>query len=240
VRDSRKPNDTANDYGLVRTGGFAILIGLAIHIVLNFVLKAFPPADATKNELQAYLIAQDETWAIVHGCRYVAFFCIALFGAGIFVRTACRNRSRWNPWGVVGLLGCALMLANAIITNGIEILAFYDFSRLSEEPSLFYAFFHATRVLFTGEIATWSIFIFGFSMAGWCSSTIPKWIAVLGFVAAAAQLLSATLVVTILSDGWATPVIEVASIGGLAWFLCTGVYMSWRGSSSQEHDHDCT
>jgi len=52
------------------------------------------------------------------------------FSAGLFVKTYHTGRSL--GWGIVGLLGAAMMMTNLLITNGIEILAFYDFTRLSE------------------------------------------------------------------------------------------------------------
>lgn len=40
---------------LIRIGGIAMLVGLAIHIVLNGFVKEFPPEEPTSAELQAYL-----------------------------------------------------------------------------------------------------------------------------------------------------------------------------------------
>jgi hypothetical protein len=89
---------------LIRLGGLAIIVGLAIHVVLNSVLKEFPPENPTVTELQAYLSNEAGTWAIVHGFRYVAFACIVLFAAGLFSRTCCTRRAQTTGWGVVGCL----------------------------------------------------------------------------------------------------------------------------------------
>lgn len=228
---SRSQRDFDTDSGLIRLGGLAILLGLAIHIVLNMVLKQFPPENPSKAELQTYLSEQASTWAIVHGLRYVAFLCITLFASGLFARTSRGSGLSKNAWGIVGLLGCAIWLASAMVTNGIETLAFLDLTRLSGNLAIFWAIFHLTRVLWTAEIAAWSIFILGFSMAGWLSGTLPKWLALLGFLGCTAQMLSAIFVVSILKDGWAAPLIEVASMTGLAWFLCTGLYLLLRGAA---------
>ena len=46
----------AGDNGrFVRIGGLAMLVGFAIHIVANRVLKKFPPEDPTLDELKTYL-----------------------------------------------------------------------------------------------------------------------------------------------------------------------------------------
>lgn len=232
MADSGTCEGGTNHAGIIRIGGLAILLGLAIHIYVNSFVKQFPPENPLLAELQAYLADQTRSWAIVHGLRYVAFVCIALFGAGLFVRTSRPSSSYPNGWGVVGMLGCAMMLANALITNGIEILAFLDFTRLAEDPNLFWLLFHVTRVLFTAEIVTWGILILGFSMAGWTSATLPKWLAGFGLLSALACVLTGVFIVSILNDGWAVILIEVASLSGLAWFLCAGVYLLVRGAQA--------
>lgn len=47
-------------------------MALTIHIVVNWVLKEFPPEDPSLAELQSYLLDEAGTWAFVHGLRYVA------------------------------------------------------------------------------------------------------------------------------------------------------------------------
>lgn len=217
--------------GLIRLGGFTILLGLAIHVVLNTVLKEFPPEDPTASELQAYLSNEASTWAIVHGFRYVAFACIVLFAAGLFSRTCCTRTIQPTGWGVVGLLGTALFVTNGVITNGIEILAFLDIDLLARQQELFWLLFRLTRVLFTAEVVTWSILILGFSIAGWLSATIPKWLGVLGLLNVVAGMLTGVFIVSIVTAGWATIFADVAALTGLAWFACSGVYMLIRGAS---------
>jgi hypothetical protein len=60
MTDRSSPNPAAKkdgqgQDGLIRLGGLAIIAGLAIHIVLNSVLKEFPPENPTVTELQSYL-----------------------------------------------------------------------------------------------------------------------------------------------------------------------------------------
>ena len=223
--------DGQGQAGLIRLGGLAIIVGLAIHVVLNSVLKEFPPEDPTVTELQAYLLNEAGTWAIVHGFRYIAFTCIVLFAAGLFSRTCCTRTAQTTGWGVVGLLGTAMFVTNGMITNGIETLAFLNISLLSQQQELFWLLFRLTRVLFTAEIVTWSIVILGFSIAGWRSTTIPRWLVALGLLNVVAGMLSGCFIVPILTEGWATILIDVAALTGLAWFACVGVYMLMRGES---------
>jgi hypothetical protein len=217
--------------GLIRLGGLTVILGLLIHIILNGAIKKFPPQSPSLIELQAYLSAEANTWAIVHGLKYVALVGLVFFAAGLFTRTCCTHRRQAVGWGILGLLGSAIHVTNAMIANGIEILAFFDFDRLSEDPTLFWLLFHLARVLFTAEIVAWGLVIFGFSMAGSKSVTLPKWITGLGFFSAALCLVSVVFVVSVLTDGWATMLMDVAAVTGLVWFASVGVYMMMRGSS---------
>lgn len=217
--------------GLIRLGGLAIIVGLAIHIILNGVLKEFPPEDPTATELQAYLSNEANTWAIVHGFRYVAFACIVLFAAGLFSRTCCTRTAQTTGWGVVALLGTAIFVTNGVIANGIEMLAFLNIDLLSQQQDLFWLLFRLTRVLFTAEVVTWSILILGFSIAGWRSTTIPRWLAALGLLNVAAGMLTGGFIVSVVTGGWAIIFADAAALTGLAWFACTGLYMLIRGAS---------
>jgi hypothetical protein len=217
--------------GLIRLGGLAVVVSLVIHVILNMVLKEFPPTDPTVAELQAYLSSQAGTWAIVHGFRYVVFACLVLFAAGLFVRTCCTRAVRPIGWGVVGLLGMAAWVTNLVVTNGIEMLAFLDHEDISQHPILFWLLFRLTRILFAAEVAIWSIAILGFSIAGWRSGTIPKWLVALGLLQVTAGLLTGGFIVSIVNEGWATIFIEVAAISGLVWFVGVGIHMLMRGDS---------
>ncbi|MFT5422283.1 MAG: hypothetical protein ACI89L_000040 [Phycisphaerales bacterium] len=216
---------------LIRLGVLALLVGFAIHIVANAVIKRMPPEAPSLDELRVYLTAEADSWAIVHGVRYLAIVSLAVFAAALFVRTCCLRSVRPVGWGVIGLLGAILMLANLMITNGIETLVFLDTDIVSTNDDVFWGLFNTTRVLFTAEACTWGVFIGGFSMAGWLSATLPKWLCALGLVPTVFGVLTGVFVVSILTDGWATPIIDIASLSGLVWFLCTGVYLLIRGDA---------
>ena len=225
-------NDLGPGHGaLVRVGGVAVILGLAIHIVLNSVLKEFPPENPTATELQEYLTREAGTWAVVHGFRYLAFACVVLFATGLFSRVSQAGAAAGGGWGVVGLLGTAMWVTNGVITNGIETVAFLNLDLVSQRQELFWLLFRLTRVLFTAEIAAWSITILGFSVAGWRSGTIPKWLAMLGLLAAVLGMLSSIFIVPILNEGRASILMGLAAPMSMLWLLCTGVYMALRGAT---------
>lgn len=215
----------------IRLGGFAIIAGMAIHIVLNMVLKEFPPEDPTLSELQAYLSSEAGNWAIVHGCRYLAFTCIVLFAAALFERTCRLKPDGQYGWGVVGLLGASIFAANGVITNGVEILAFLNGPPVNHAQDLFQLLFRITRVLFTAEVVAWSILILGFSVAGWLSATLPRWISWLGFLQVAAGMVAGVLIVPSLRGEVTLVPLDVASIAGLVWFVSAGAFLLVRGDS---------
>ena len=129
------------------------------------------------------------------------------------------------------MLGAAVFVTNGVITNGIEILAFLNIDLLSQQQELFWLLFELTRVLFTAEVVTWSFLILGFSVAGWRSATIPKWLVALGLLNVAAGMLTGGFIASVVTDGWAMLLADVAALTGLAWFACVGIYMLVRGES---------
>ena len=67
MEDFAKEANSADHTGLIRLGGMAMLVGFSIHAVANWVLKVFPPENASLAELQTYLLDEAGNWAIVHG-----------------------------------------------------------------------------------------------------------------------------------------------------------------------------
>jgi hypothetical protein len=210
----------------------AILLGLAIHFVLNVVVKEFPPEGATAAELEAYLELASGGWAVINGFRYVAFACILLFAAALFVRT-CRDQpvdAAWG-WGTFGLLGAATFVTNGLVANALEAFVFLGGPLVTANQDLFWLVFRLTRVLFTAEVVLWSFLILGFSVAGWRTARLPKWIAVLGLLQVSAGLVSGVFITSVLAGGWALMAADIASILGLLWFLSTGADLLIRGDS---------
>jgi hypothetical protein len=231
MEDTVTDSDTNDHVGLIRLGGIAMLVGFLIHATANWALKVFPPENPTLTELQTYLSDEAGNWAIVHGIRYVAMVCIVLFVSGLFVRTCCTRSTSTTGWGIVGLMGAGMMVVNLLITNGIETLIFMDFDRLSQQADTFFTLFYLTRTLFTAEIVAWAVLYLGFGVAGLLSATLPKWIAWLGFFAAANGILTGVFIVPIMNEEWPGIFATLAALPGTIWFVSVSAYMVWRGSS---------
>ena len=213
--------------GIVRVGGVAVLFGLAIHIVTNMFLKEYPTPGLAGADLEAYLASEADMWALIHGAKTLAFPCLAVFYAGMFARTSVGRDAVAVGWGVVGLVGGAMHVTNVMMVNAIETFAFMPSAGLSDEQ--FWLLFDVTGVLFTAEIIAWAIAMFGFSMAGRRSRTLPLWLSALGFVSAAGGVAAGAGIVSVLTEGPAVVALAVAALCGLAWFLASGVLLLIRG-----------
>lgn len=204
-----------------------MLVALAIHIVVNDFIKVMPPDVMSAAELRDYLIEQDGNWALVHGLRYVAFVGMALFAGAMFHRTCVGRKPSAMGWGIVGVVGSALHIANILITNGIETFVFHHDSQMP--PEQFRLVFNMTRVLFTAELAVWGISLLGYSTAGWVSRRLPRPISILGWLSACCCVLSSVFVVSVWRDGWGGWFTTIGAMTGLLWFVIVGVYLVVKG-----------
>lgn len=233
------PDNRRNGSAFLRMGGVAVLLGIAIHIVVNLFVKRFPDPTASATELNSYFTAEAGSWAFVHGSRYVAFTCLVVFSAALYMRILRSDVVSSTGWAVVGIIGSALHVGGGMIGNAIEILAFLDFDRISSQPDNFRLLFHLSRTVFTAEVAAWSIFIGGFSIAGWVSGVFPRWLSILGWAGSLLALISAVLVVSILRNGTPASLLPLTEAVCLLWFASAGIFLirrdeSWSGSAEGE------
>jgi hypothetical protein len=69
--------------------------------------------------------------------------------------------------------------------------------------------------------------------------TLPRWLTILGILSALASLACGVFIVSILSgDSAAGFLVEIASIGCLAWFLIAGVLMVLQGAAESHRGAD--
>jgi hypothetical protein len=214
--------------GLVRLGGAGVLVSIFVHAVVNWALKEFPSPSLSEAQLDAYMTDQLDTWAIVHGARAVAVVGMVLFAAGLFERTSCRSDAA-RGWGVVGLLGTAMLATNLMITNGLETLGYLGIDLLRQNQELFWLLRNVTRTLFTTELTSWVLVFVGFSVAGWLSRSMPRWLVLLGCASAVGAMVSVVFIVDTLGSGWTAAVAPVTGFAGMIWFGSLGVLMLIQG-----------
>lgn len=204
-----------------------MVVALAVHVLVNEFIKVMPSDAMSGTALRDYLIEQDGNWAVVHGLRYVAFIGMALFAGAMFQRTCVGRNPRAMGWGIVGVVGSALHIANILITNGIETFVFHYDSQMS--PEQFRLVFSMTRMLFTAELAVWGISLLGYSSAGWVSRSLPRPVSMLGWLSACFCVLSSVFVVSVWRDGWAGWFNTIGAMTGLLWFVIVGVLLVVKG-----------
>lgn len=214
---------------LVRLGGIAGLTTIAVHFFVNMILKSFPDEDLTIDQLRDYFQNESSNRAIVHGLRYFAIAGIVFMVAGLYLRTSRKRAVLGEGWGLIGLLGAALWIANLTVTNGIEMFAFVDFQSMSNEPDLFWLAFHMTRVLFSAEMIAWVIVTFGFSMSGLRLKTLPPWIAYAGLLLSTVGFASSITIVNVLRGGWTSALATVTAFGIILWFISASAYLVVKG-----------
>lgn len=232
MTESDSPTTTNDRSQLVKLGGVAGLVTIAVHMVVNMVLKSFPADNLTADQLMAYFQKEASTWAIVHGLRYFAIAGIVFMVVGLYLRTNRQSAVLSDGWGLIGLVGATLWLANLTITNGIEMFAFLDFGSMSNKPDLFWLVFYMTRVLFSAEMIAWVIVTFGFSMSGLRSRTLPSWISYAGLFLSLIGFVASITIVDSLHGGWTSILASVAAFGIILWFISASVYMLIRGDKT--------
>ncbi len=157
-----------------------------------------------------------------------AFFCMPFFAVGLYTFTARGTTFTANACGIVGLLSTAALAAALSIANGIETFTFVNTGNLSERPEIFLLLRSLSRVLFRAAEVFTPAMMAGFSLAGWRSGAMPRWLVALGLIGAAAWLLIGVGMASALSGGWAAKLRLVAEPVVLVWSLCTGVLMVRR------------
>ena len=221
------------DGALVRLGGLLGFLNFGIFVVVNFLLIGdLPPDGAGSAELKAYISDQADSMAIANGLRNLAFFCFAFFAAAVYTLIGRSKTPIGKAWGIVGLLGAVALMTLGTLANAFQTLIFVNIDGLSERAEIFQLLWNLSRLLFrTAQAVFAGIFFVGFSIAGCRSAVMPRWLAVLGLVAAAAALVTAVGIASVMAGGWAWNVRVVAEPLGAVWFLCVCVLLIRRAAA---------
>jgi hypothetical protein len=229
--DSAMNNDLTESL-FVRVGGLLGFLIVALAFVVNFVLIR-PPAEGAAALVQpkAYISDQAGRMAIANGLRNLIFFCVPFWAAALFTFTRRSATLASNPWGMVGLLGAVAVMAMGTIANGIQTVIFLNYGGVSEQRDVFLALWAVTHVLFSAAPVGTAAMVTGFSLAGWRSGALPTWLVALGFIFAAATIISCVGIVSAMTGGWAAKVMSMFIPLSLVWLLSTSVLMVRRPSA---------
>jgi hypothetical protein len=214
---------------IVRVGGLLGLLIVGIALVNPFVLYEPPPGGgAALAEPKTYISDQAGRMAIVNGLRNLMFFCLLFWAAGLYPFTRRSATPATNAWGFLGLAGAAAAATTATIANGVETAIFLNYGGVSEQRDVFRLLWGLTGVLYVVPQVGTAAMSAGFSLAGWWSGALPRWLVALGLIVAAACLLTCVGIVSTMTGGWADKVQIVAVVLTLLWLLCTSVLMVRR------------
>jgi hypothetical protein len=213
----------------VRVGGLLGLLMVVLAFIVNFIFIK-PPVDGAValTELKSYISEQAGRMAVANGMRNLIFFCVPFWAAALFTFTRRNEPLASNPWGMVGLLGAVAVMAMGTIANGIQTVIFLNYGGVSEQRDIFLALWAVTRVLFTVAPVASAAMVSGFSLAGWRSGALPKWLIALGLIFAAATIIACVGIVSAMTGGWAAKVMSMFIPLSLVWMLSTSVMMVRR------------
>ena len=104
-----------------------------------------------------------------------------------------------GAWRLVGLLGLALVPAVGFSANSAATIALWRLPMLDDQPQLLTMLWSMSVVLFFGAVMLWGVGVAGFSLAGWRSERMPRWLAALGILVGAVGVVGGIGVNSLLS-----------------------------------------
>jgi hypothetical protein len=90
-----------------------------------------------------------------------------------------------GAWRLVGLLGLALIPSIGFPANSAATIALWRLPVLEEQSQLLTMLWSMSAVWFFGAVLLWGVGVGSFSVAGWQSARMPRWLAGLGILVGA-------------------------------------------------------
>jgi hypothetical protein len=195
-----------SDVWVVRLGGLANLLILVLVVVVNFVLtpkRSLLSANARPEEIASFFSAHADQMGLANGLRNLVFFLLPIFAVGLYTliaRTA--ETAAAKAWATMALVASAAVMAVGTVNNGVETAAFVKLSVFAEHPELRRLLWSLSGVVFTAVRLVWAAINTGFSIGGWLSGALPRWLCIVGLLSAVSSLVSAVGIASLLAGGW--------------------------------------
>jgi hypothetical protein len=193
------------DAWVVRLGGLVNLLILALVVVVNFVLtpkRSLLPENARPEETTSFFSAHADQMALANGLRNLVLFLLPIFAVGLYTLIARTAETAAKAWATMALVASAAVMAVGTVNNGVETAAFVNMSVFAEHPELRKLLWSLSGVVFTAVRLVWAAMNTGFSVGGWLSGALPRWLCIVGLLSAVACLISAVGIAPLLADGW--------------------------------------
>jgi hypothetical protein len=196
---------TPRDAWVVRLGGLVNLLILALVVVVNFVLtpkRSLLPENARPEEIASFFSAHADQMALANGLRNLVLFLLPIFAVGLYTLIARTAETAAKAWATMALVASAAVMAVGTVNNGVETAAFVNLSVFAEHPELRRLLWSLSAVVFAAVRLVWAAINTGFSVGGWLSGALPRWLCIVGLLSAVSSLVSAVGIAPLLAGGW--------------------------------------
>ena len=189
---------------VVRLGGLAGLFIIALTLVVNFALTPPSPAgDADPEEVAVFFSDHSRSMALANGLRNLGLFLIPVWVVGLYSLSARTEDAAAKAWAMMGVVASGALMALGTVNNFIQTAAFVELPVFAEHPELRGLLLSLSYVGFGGASRlVLGAFCAGFSIAGWQSKTLPRWLCIVGLLSAAASVVTAVAIADLLAGGW--------------------------------------
>ena len=215
--------------GFLRLAAVAGLLGLVLHVVINFVIISPPPPPSTPiADVAFYIASEADMLEVGNGLRHVTLLLLLVFAIGLFHFVRAPRETGYSYWSVIGILGALWHAAVGTIANAALDVAVWRADTLSEQTELLTLLWSLANILFNSMMVPWAVMIAGFSIAGRLSRAIPFWLVVLGLLTAVSSILAGVGSVSVMNGGWAQSPSFAGSLLVNIWIIAIGVLMLLR------------
>jgi hypothetical protein len=152
-----------------------------VGLVIGFLEAAAPPFNAPLPEVLTFLVDGSGMLYASSILRFALLPLLPFIAVGIYVWLGPKA----GAWRLVGLLGLALVPAIGFVANSAATIALWRLPVLEEQPQLATMLWSMSVVWFFGAVMLWGIGVGSFSVAGWQSGRMPRWLAALGILVGA-------------------------------------------------------
>jgi len=194
----------SRDAWVVRLGGLAGLYIIGLILVVNFALiPAGPAGDEGPEEIAAFFSDQAASMAFANGLRNLGLILLPLWAVGLYSLVARTADAAAKAWAAMGVVAFAAVMALGTVNNFIQTAAFAELSVFAEHPELRKLLWSLSGVGFALAFRlAWAAIIASFSIAGLQSGAFPRWLCIVGLLAAVSSLITAVAIAELLVGGW--------------------------------------